>query len=108
MVETLTESMERKKANLEIANNRLNTLRKHYNEQFEKLSTVKAQHPDYISPSFVFLPFEEIPMKAIKDELDQKMVYLDDASRHYVQLMNEYERVKDKHPELFDKYGCLV
>lgn len=107
-METLNESLARKKANLEIANGRLNTLREHYNEQFEKLSTIKAQHPDYISPSFVFLPFDAIPMKSVKDELDMKMHYLDDASKCYVTLMNEYERIKDSHPELFDKYGRLV
>ena len=63
-METLNESLARKKANLEIANGRLNTLREHYNEQFEKLSTIKAQHPDYISSTFVFLPFDAIPMKS--------------------------------------------
>ena len=44
---------------------------------------------------------DAIPMKSIKDELDMKMHYLDDASKCYVTLMNEYERIKDSHPELF-------
>jgi archaellum component FlaC len=101
-MDNLNEAMARRAADLETINNRINTLKTHYDELYMKLDTVMKVHPDYFEKSFTMIPSSSIEQnESIKDELEKRAWFLNNFSKIYVKHMNQYEQLKDNHPELF-------
>ena len=87
MVNSINEAMERRAINLEIIVNRTATLKEHYDMISEKVKSMDS--------TVEIKPFGTLPKYNDKNELEVKGKFLDDMSKQYVNLMNEYERLKD-------------
>ena len=108
-MDNLNEAMARRAADLETINNRITTLKTHYDELYMKLDTVMKVHLDYFEKSFTMIPSSSIEQnESIKDELEKRAWYLNEMSKAFVKQVNQYEYIKDNHPELFNKSGQLV
>jgi hypothetical protein len=101
-MDNLNEAMARRAADLETINNRINTLKTHYDELYMKLDTVMKVHPDYFEKNFAMVPLADIKQNnSSKDELVNRAWYLNEMSKAFVKQVNQYEYIKDNHPELF-------
>lgn len=108
-MDNLNEAMARRAADLETINNRINTLKTHYDELYMKLDTVMKKYPNYFEKNFNIVPLADIKQNnSSKDELVNRAWYLNEMSKAYVKHVNQYEYIKDNHPELFNKSGQLV
>lgn len=108
-MDNLNEAMARRATDLETINNRLNTMQYHYNELYAKLYAVMKKHPDYFEKNFDMVPLADIKQNnSSKDELINRAWYLNEITKAFVKQVNQYEYIKDNHPELFNKSGQLV
>lgn len=87
MTQTINEAMERRAINLEIIVNRTATLKEHYDMISEKVKAMDS--------TIEIKPFGTLSKYNDKNELEVKGKFLDDMSKQYVKLINEYERLKD-------------
>ena len=66
-------------------------------------------HPLATGRGFVMVPLADIKQNnSSKDELVNRAWYLNELSKAFVKHVNQYEYIKDNHPELFNKSGQLV
>lgn len=107
MVENLNEAMERRAADLETAQNRLNTISEYYKEKSEMLGKVYEAALDNVSGKDRIKTLQDIigGMTPQKDRLVDLIAKIDVVSKEYVSVMDEIGKVKDMYPEKFDKYG---
>lgn len=102
MNESLNESMERRKADLETVHNRTMTLKEHFNNVYDKLNDIYRDHPDYFDNGFALVDFDSAMGKPSSfDALVARTEQLDRASRQYVKMMCQYGKLKDSHPDIF-------
>ena len=101
MAETLNESVARQAATIETLTNRLNTLEEHYTEKYNKLKSINEMHPDCFKTSFKLVSFAEVKesISETKDKSKTLNLQIDKLSEVYLGLMNQYEQIKDTHPE---------
>lgn len=101
MTETVNESVARQEATNEILSNRIHTLEKFYTEKYNLLKGISETHPDCFKMPFKLVSFaeakESIPV--VKDKYKMLNTQIDKLSKFYVSLMNQYEYIKDTHPE---------
>lgn len=101
-MDNLNEAMARRAADLETVNNRLGTLKEHYDALYAKLDAVMKVNPDYFEKGFTIVPFASVAENgSIRDELERHARFLGEMSKLYVRHMEQYEHIKDTHPEAF-------
>jgi len=101
MAETLNESVARQKATNETLTNRMHTLEKFYTEKYNLLKGINEMHPDCFKMPFKLVSFTEAKesISTVKDKSKTLNMQIDKLSEFYVGLMNQYEHIKDTHPE---------
>lgn len=101
MAETLNESVARQEATNETLTNRMHTLEEFYTEKYNLLKGISETHPDCFKMPFKLVSFAEAKeaISTIKDKSKMLNMQIDKLSEFYVDLMNQYEYIKDTHPE---------
>ena len=101
MAETLNESVARQEATNETLTNRMHTLEEFYTEKYNLLKGISETHPDCFKTPFKLVSFAEAKesIPAVKDKSKTLNMQIDKLSEFYVGLMNQYEYIKDTHPE---------
>ena len=101
MAETLNESVARQEATYETLINRMHTLEEFYTIKYEQLKGISETHPDCFKMPFKLISFAEAKESIPELENKAKMLnlQLDKLSEFYIELMHQYEYIKDIHPE---------
>ena len=101
MAETLNESVARQEATNETLTNRMHTLEEFYTEKYNLLKGISETHPDCFKTPFKLVSFAETKesIPTVKDKSKTLNMQIDKLSEFYVNLMNQYEHIKDTHPE---------
>lgn len=101
MAETFNESVARQEATNEILINRIHTLEKFYTEKYNLLKDISETHPDCFKTPFKLVSFAEAKetIPTVKDKFKTLNTQILKLSEFYVSLMNQYEHIKDTHPE---------
>jgi hypothetical protein len=101
MAETLNESVARQEATNETLTNRMHTLEEFYTEKYNLLKGISETHPDCFKTPFKLVSFAEAKesIPTVKDKSKTLNMQIDKLSEFYVGLMNQYEHIKDTHPE---------
>ena len=101
MAETLNESVARQEATNETLTNRMHTLEEFYTEKYNLLKGISETHPDCFKTQFKLVSFAEAKesIPTVKDKSKTLNMQIDKLSEFYVCLMNQYEHIKDTHPE---------
>lgn len=101
MAETLNESVARQEATNETLTNRMHTLEEFYTEKYNLLKGISETHPDCFKTPFKLVSFAEAKesIPAVKDKSKTLNMQIDKLSEFYVGIMNQYEYIKDTHPE---------
>ena len=101
MAETLNESVARQEATNETLTNRMHTLEEFYTEKYNLLKGINEMHSDCFKMPFKLVSFTEAKesIPTVKDKSKTLNTQIDKLSEFYVGLMNQYEYIKDTHPE---------
>lgn len=101
MTKTVNESVARQEVTNEILTNRIHTLEKFYTEKYNLLKDISETHPDCFKMPFKLVSFAEAKesIPAVKDKYKMLNTQIDKLSKFYISLMNQYEYIKDTHPE---------
>lgn len=76
-----------------VLKNRINTLIEHHNKLLEELFILNKQHPEYIS-NINFIKILD-KLGALPNTVNTLKKYIDDASKIYLNTMNNVEKYKD-------------
>lgn len=98
MSEVISESVAREAPSENVLVNRMHTLEEFYTEKYNLLKGINETHPECFKMPFKLVSFAEArdSIQGVKDKLN---VLIDKLSEFYVKLMNQYEYIKDTHPE---------
>ena len=101
MSEVISESVAREAPSENVLVNRMHTLEEFYTEKYNLLKGISETHPDCFKTPFKLVSFAEAKesIPTVKDKSKTLNMQIDKLSEFYVGLMNQYEHIKDTHPE---------